>query len=51
MSKNNKPNFKEEHNEEDMNYVNTKQRSRSCSTVKCGCKARMQVMYDKWSNN
>ncbi|XP_052291650.1 protein FAR1-RELATED SEQUENCE 5-like [Citrus sinensis] len=46
----NKPNFMEEHNEKDASEVNTKKRSRNCSTVKCGCEASMRVMYDKWSN-
>ncbi|KAG5564457.1 hypothetical protein RHGRI_000597 [Rhododendron griersonianum] len=26
-----------------------KKRARSCSTVKCGCKAHLLIKYDKWS--
>ncbi|KAM2196912.1 hypothetical protein PS2_000446 [Malus domestica] len=46
-------------NEDDMNdndeqevcdMKKWKKRQRSCSTVKCGCKATMRVVHDKWTN-
>ncbi|KAI8572762.1 hypothetical protein RHMOL_Rhmol01G0225400 [Rhododendron molle] len=35
--------------EEDEKVI-PKKRARSCSTIRCGCKARLQIKYDKWSN-
>ncbi|KAI8538158.1 hypothetical protein RHMOL_Rhmol09G0080400 [Rhododendron molle] len=29
--------------------VISKKRARNCSTVKCGCKAYLQIMHDKWN--
>ncbi|KAG5550471.1 hypothetical protein RHGRI_015440 [Rhododendron griersonianum] len=35
--------------EEDEKVI-PKKRARSCSTVRCGCKARLHIKYDKWSS-
>ncbi|XP_058185024.1 protein FAR1-RELATED SEQUENCE 11-like isoform X2 [Rhododendron vialii] len=34
--------------EEDENVI-PKKRARNCSTVRCGCKALLQIVNDKWS--